>query len=352
MKIRSRAPLRIGLAGGGTDLPSYIQQYGGAVFNAAIGMYAYCTIIPTTDNKIKIYAYDNQNNLETDSVSHLDIDDDNTLILHKGIYNRIVKDYNGGKALSFIMSTSNDAPVGSGLGTSSTMVVAILEAYNRWLSLGLNDYQKAKLAYEIEREDLKLAGGMQDQYAAVFGGFNLMEFKADGSTIVNSLRLDKSRIDELECSLLLYYSGTSRKSANIQLELTKNILKDQITRTQQNKANTIDAMKELKKYAYLMKDCVLIGDYVGFSNCLKIAWENKKKTSSIVSNKDLENTINYALENGADSVKVSGAGGGGFLLIYCDPINRQKLICAMEKLQGKLYPVKFAKNGVESWVVD
>lgn len=352
MKIRSRAPLRIGLAGGGTDLPSYSDQYGGAVFNAAIGMYAYCTIIPTTDNMIKIYAYDNKNNLETESVPYLKIEDDNALILHKGIYNRIVKDYNGGKPLSFIMSTSNDAPIGSGLGTSSTMVVAILEAFNRWLSLGLNDYQKAKLAYEIEREDLKLAGGKQDQYAAVFGGFNLMEFNTDGSTIVNSLRLDKSRIDELECSLLLYYSGTSRKSADIQLELTKNILKDQISRTQQNKTNTMDAMKELKKYAYVMKDSVLVGDFESFSNCLKVAWENKKKTSSIVSNKDLEQTINYALENGADSVKVSGAGGGGFLMIYCDPFNRQKLIYAMEKLPGKLYPVKFAKNGAESWVVE
>ena len=181
MKIRSRAPLRIGLAGGGTDLPSYSDQFGGVVFNAAIGMYAYCTIIPTNDNRIKIISYDNKNDIDTESVPFLEIDDDNTLILHKGIYNRIVKDYNGGKPLSFVMSTSNDAPIGSGLGTSSTMVVAILEAYNKWLSLGLTDYQKAKLAYEIEREDLKLTGGKQDQYAAVFGGFNLMEFKTDGT---------------------------------------------------------------------------------------------------------------------------------------------------------------------------
>ena len=352
MKIRSRAPLRLGLAGGGTDLASYSNQFGGAVFNATIGMYAYCTIIPTNDNKIKIYAYDNKNNLETDSVPYLPIDDDNTLILHKGIYNRIVKDFNGGKPLSFIMSTSNDAPIGSGLGTSSTMVVAILEAYNRWLALGLNDYQKAQLAYEIEREDLNLAGGKQDQYAAVFGGFNLMEFKTDGSTIVNSLRLDKSRVNELECSILLYYSGTSRKSADVQKELAKNIINDQVQKTTEKKTSTIDAMKTLKEYAYIMKDCILVGNFEGFSNCLKIAWENKKKTSSIVSNKELEETINYAISNGADSVKVSGAGGGGFLMIYCDPINRQKLIYAMEKLPGKVYPVKFSKNGVESWVVE
>lgn len=352
MKIRSRAPLRLGLAGGGTDLASYSDKFGGAVFNATIGMYAYCTIIPTDNNKIEFYAYDNKNTLITDSVPYLEIDDDNTLILHKGVYNRIVKDFNNGKPLSFIMSTSNDAPIGSGLGTSSTMVVAILEAYNKWLGLGLNDYQKAKLAYEIERIDLKLAGGKQDQYAAVFGGFNLIEFRIDGTTIVNSLRLDKSRVEELECSLLLYYSGTSRKSAEVQKELAKNIINDQVQKTEEKKSSTIDAMKSLKEYAYLMKDCVLIGNFEGFSNCLKVAWEAKKKTSSIISNKSLEETINYAIENGADSVKVSGAGGGGFLMIYCDPMNRQKVINAMEKLPGKIYPVKFTKNGVESWVVD
>lgn len=352
MIIRSRAPLRIGFAGGGTDLPSYSNQFGGTVFNATIGMYAYCTIIPTDDNRIKIYAYDNENDLDTESVPYLRIDNDYTLILHKGIYNRIVKDYNNGKPLSFVMSTSNDAPIGSGLGTSSTMVVAILECYNRWLGLGLNDYQKAKLAYEIEREDLQLAGGKQDHYTAVFGGFNLMEFKTDGSVIVNSLRLDKSRVNELECSILLYYCGTSRKSADIQKKLANNIIKDQVTNTSDKTLITINAMKNLKQFAYDMKDYVLVGDFEGFSNCLKEGWENKKKTSSIVSNNELEEIINYALENGAESVKVSGAGGGGFLILYCKPINRQKLIYAMEKLSGKIYTAKFSKTGVESWVIN
>lgn len=352
MKIRSRAPLRIGLAGGGTDLAAYSDQYGGVVLNATIGMYAYCTIIPTNDNKIKIYAYDNKNTLETDSVPYLPIDDDNTLILHKGIYNRIVKDFNGGKPLSFIMSTSNDAPIGSGLGTSSTMVVAILEAYNKWLSLGLNDYQKAQLAYEIERIDLGLAGGKQDQYAAVFGGFNLIEFRKDTSVIVNPFRIDKGTKDELECAILLYYSGTDRKSADQQKELASNIIKDQSKNATKKESGTIDAMKKLKEYAYIMKDCVLIGDFKGFSNSLKIGWENKKKTSSIISNPQLEETINYALENGAESVKVSGAGGGGFIMFYCDPINRQKLIYALNKLPGTVYPVTFTDHGVESWIVD
>ena len=351
MEIRSRAPLRIGLAGGGTDLESYSNKFGGAVLNATIGMYAYCTIIPTNDNKIVIHSYDNKNNLEIESTSEIPYDGDN-LILHRGIYNRIVKDYNNGKPLSFIMSTSNDAPIGSGLGTSSTMVVAILEAFNRWLGLGLNDYQKAQLAYEIERIDLKLSGGKQDQYAAVFGGFNFMEFKTDSSVIVNSLRLQDARINEFECSLLLYYSGKSRKSADQQLVLSKNIITSQISNTEKQSNTTIDAMRNLKENAYHMKDYVLTGNMKAFANCLRVGWENKKKTSSIVSNKELEETINFALSNGCEAVKVSGAGGGGFLMLYCHPVNRQKLIDAMETLSGRVYPVRFSKAGVESWIVE
>lgn len=351
MKIRSRAPLRIGLAGGGTDLESYSNQFGGVVLNTTIGMYAYCTIIPTNDNMIRIYADDNHNNLETESVSYLPLQGDN-LILHRGVYNRIVKDYNGGKPLSFIMSTANDAPIGSGLGTSSTMVVAILEAFNRWLGLGLHDYDKARLAYEIEREDLRLAGGKQDQYAAVFGGFNYIEFKKDGGVIVNTLRLEKRIINELENSLLLYYSGHSRKSAEVQLELTNNIIKKQNENIHSKQNTTVDALSAIKDTASIMKDDILTGDMGSFAEALRKGWENKKRTSNIVSNEELERNIEFAMSHGAEAVKVSGAGGGGFLLLYVNPVNRQKLIKAMEELPGKVYPVSLYKYGVESWTLD
>lgn len=343
MNIRSRAPLRLGLAGGGTDLSSYSDIYGGAVFNATISMYAYCTLIPTDDGRIRITAYDNNNTLDTESVDHFDIVDEN-LILHKGVYNRIVRDFNGGKPLSFIMATSNDAPVGSGLGTSSTMVVAILEAFNRWLGLGLTDYQKAQLAYSIEREDLKLSGGKQDQYSAVFGGFNLMEFKTDGTTIVNPLRVEKSTINELECSLLLYYSGKSRSSAMI--------INEQIKNAKDKNVKTVDAMHKLKNCAYLMKDHILTSNIEGFAEILRETWEQKKKTSSIISNVELDETIRFAMENGAEAVKVSGAGGGGFLMLYCNPVNRQRLAEAMKTRNGRLFPVAFSKVGVESWVTE
>lgn len=342
MVIRSRAPLRIGLAGGGTDLTSYSNLHGGAVFNTTIGMYAYCTIIPTDDGRIKMIAYDNNNTLDCESVPYFEIVDEQ-LILHKGVYNRIVKDFNGGKPLSFIMSTSNDAPIGSGLGTSSTMVVAILECYNKWLNLGLNDYEKAYLAYDIERNDLKLSGGKQDQYSAVFGGFNFMEFNTDGSTIVNQLRIDQNIVEELECSLLLYYGGVSRSSAKI--------IDEQIKNTKNKNEKTITAMHQLKKNAYSLKDMLLVGDVKGFADIMRSSWESKKKTSSIITNVSLESTINYAMQNGAEAVKVSGAGGGGFLMFYCNPVNRQKLIDALKLLDGSVYPVNFCKTGVRSWII-
>jgi D-glycero-alpha-D-manno-heptose-7-phosphate kinase len=332
----------LGLAGGGTDLPSFFGKYGGAVFNATLGMYAYCSIIPANNGKIKFIAYDNSNTEDLDAAPRLDIDGEK-LILHKGVYNRIVKDYNGGKPLSFVMSTSNDAPIGSGLGTSSTMVVAILEAFNRWLGLGLNDYQTASLAYDIERVDLALSGGMQDQYAAVFGGFNLMEFRIDGQVIVNRLRMDKNVLNELECSLLLYYGGHSRNSAEI--------IKQQIKNTREKNEKTIDAMQRLRQGAYMMKDAVLTSDFAGFAGLLREMWEQKKRTSDIITDGALEKTIGHALSNGAEAVKVSGAGGGGFLMLYCDPMNRQKLQSALEELNGKAFPVKFTKSGAESWSV-
>ena len=340
--VRARAPLRIGLAGGGTDLANYSSIYGGAVFNATISMYSYCSIIPTNDNKIVFKAPDRNEEFIIESVPK--IDKGELLPLHRGVYNRIVRDYNNGKALSFIMSTSSDAPAGSGLGTSSTMVVAILEAFDKWLGIGLNAYEKANLAYEIERVDVGLSGGKQDQYCAVFGGFNLMEFKQDGTTVINPLRVERNIINELECSLLLFYNGRSRSSADI--------IRQQIKNTSGAINDSVEAMHELKKAAYDMKDSLLIRDFDSLSNLLNQSWESKKRTSDIVSNKELDSIIKYAKENGAKAIKVSGAGGGGFIMMICDPVDRQELFDALKYLNGVTFPVKFSKHGVESWIND
>ena len=205
MIIRSKAPLRIGIAGGGTDVSPYSDDYGGCVLNVTIDLFTYCSIIPTNNNVIKSLATDRKEFFSAKSKTKLIIDEN--LPIHKGIYNRIVKNFNL-SPLSFEMITYSDfKPAGSGLGTSSTLVVCIIKAFVEWLNLSLGDYEIAQLAFQIERIDLNFSGGKQDQYAATFGGFNFMEFNKDNHTIVNPLRVKTEIVNELEVFyfIILYW---------------------------------------------------------------------------------------------------------------------------------------------------
>jgi D-glycero-alpha-D-manno-heptose-7-phosphate kinase len=341
MIIRSKAPLRLGLAGGGTDIKTYYNLYGGFVLNATIDMYAYCIIEPTDNNRVVFRAADLDVTEEYASETKLPVS--NTLQLHSGIYNRIVADYDEGKPLSFTMTTYSDAPSGSGLGSSSTMVVAIIKAYTEWLNLPLGEYDIASLAYTIEREDLALAGGKQDQYAATFGGFNFMEFYQDGNVIVNPLRLKHWIRNELEASLVLYYTGVSRESASI--------IKKQIENTENKNTKSIESMHEVKKQAVLMKVALLKGDFANFSDCLKNGWDAKRKMAESISNFFLDDLYQYALDNGADSAKISGAGGGGFMMIYVDPCKRVSLIKALKKKNGLVFTPSFTEIGSQAWTL-
>jgi len=345
MIIRSKAPLRLGLAGGGTDIASYYNQFGGYVLNATIDMYAFCTIEPYNvdqkeEGKIQFTAADLGIAEEYDSIEKLPVSQ--ALPLHCGIYNRIIADYVK-KPLSFKMTTYSDAPAGSGLGSSSTMVVAIIKAYEEWLKLPLSEYDSAALAYKIEREDIGLAGGKQDQYAATFGGFNFMEFYENEKVIVNPLRLKKWIRNELESSLVLFYTGVSRESANI--------IKEQIKHTESGSQKNLESMHEMKKQAVLMKESLLKGDFSGFSSCLLKGWLAKKNAASSISNSFLDDLYQYAISNGAESAKISGAGGGGFMMIYCDPCRRIALIKALKQKEGMVLTPSFTEIGTQAWTI-
>lgn len=339
MIIRSKTPLRLGLAGGGTDVSPFCDEYGGCVLNVTINMYSYCTLTPTNDNKITFIAPDRKERIVFDSQEILPID--KGLPLHCGVYNRIVKNYNESKPLSFIMTTYSDAPAGSGLGTSSTMVVTILKAFQEWLNIPLGDYDLASLAYDIERNDLKFAGGKQDQYAATFGGLNYMEFY-DNRVIVNPLRMKKWIKNEMQNSIVLYYTGTSRDSGKI--------IQEQKKATQNTKS--LDAMMRIKQQTLLMKECILKGNFEGVADCLHQNWIEKKKTASIISNSQIESTYNFIMENGGKAAKISGAGGGGFMIIWCDPQKRYDLIHALKNRQeGKTKVVDFVEYGTQAWTI-
>ena len=340
MLIRSRAPLRLGLAGGGTDVSPYSDIYGGAILNATISMYAYATIEPKDNGKIVLNSIDGGKKLEFETTEQLNID--GQLDLLKGVYNRIVKDFIK-KPLSFELSTYVDAPPGSGLGSSSTLVVAIIGAFTEWLNLPLGEYEIAHLAYEIEREDLKMAGGKQDQYAATFGGFNFMEFYANDKVIVNPLRIKPEVINELQLNLVLYYTGTSR--------LSSKIIEAQVKNVNKKREKSIDAMHRLKEQAIMMKEAILKGELNKIGEILDFGWQYKKQMAEGITNPLIDEIYETAKKAGATGGKISGAGGGGFMMFYCPKNTRYKVIEALQKFGGEFREFQFTKYGLETWRV-
>jgi D-glycero-alpha-D-manno-heptose-7-phosphate kinase len=342
MIYRSKAPLRLGLGGGGSDVSPYSDLYGGAVLNATIDQYAYCTIEETNTDSIVIHAADLDLKKRYPSLLNLPID--GHLDLQKGVYNRVIKEFGIKKPLSFNLTTYCDAPPGSGLGSSSTMVVAVLKAFTEWLNLPLGDYDMAYLAYQIERIDLGFRGGKQDQYAATFGGFNFIEFFKDDRVIVNPLRMKRWIVDELEVSMVLFYTGASRSSDKIIREQQKN------TRT--GKKLQIEATYRIKQNSYVMKDLLLKGDIIQFAKTLGKEWENKKKMASSITNKSIEKVYETAIKSGAYGGKVSGAGGGGFMFFTVDPLKRLNLINALNRFNGKVLNFHFSENGCQGWKIN
>lgn len=340
MIIRSKAPLRLGLAGGGSDVSPYSDIYGGLILNATINLYAYCTIEETQDDTITINAYDANCHKAYPKRKYLEIDGDASLI--KGVYNRVIKDFNL-DAMSFKITTYNDAPAGSGLGTSSTMVVCILKAFIEWQNLPLGDYEISKLAYEIERKDLGLSGGKQDQYAAAFGGFNYMEFLPNDIVIVNPLKIKRWIIDELEASILLFFTGKSRSSAAIIEEQKKN--------TSDGNNDAIEAMHKIKQSAVDMKLAILKGDIDSFANIIREGWENKKKMANNITNPIIQEVMDTAIAAGAKAGKVSGAGGGGFIMFVVEPTRKKEVEMALKKLNGFVMPFQFSDGGAHGWKI-
>lgn len=338
MQIRSKAPLRLGLSGGGTDLDSYCDLHTGYVLNCTISLYVHCTIEERDDDKIILEASDLGHTLELNSQEVLELNGD--MDLFKGVYNRIVKDYTH-RPLSFHISTYSDVASGSGLGGSSTLVVAMIKAFSEWLNLPLGEYDIARLAFDIEREDIGIIGGAQDQYAATFGGFNFMEFYAKKRVIVNPLRIKNWIIDELEASIVLYFTNITRQASQIEEE-KKSLL---------NEEKALAAMHEVKEDAILMKEVLLKGDISTFAKILGKSWEAKKRVSHSISNNEIDKIYNIAMKNHAYSGKVSGAGGGGFMFFMVDPRKKLHLINTLNKEQGTVINFEFIKTGIKGWKV-
>lgn len=336
--FRSRAPLRIGLAGGGTDVSPYSDIYGGAVLNATISLFAFANIALTEDEKITFEAKDFE---VSESYSTKEaIPEGGRLNLLKGVYKRIQKDFpfehNG-----FQLITNVEAPPGSGLGSSSTLVVAIIGAFVEMLNLPLGEYDIAQYAYEIERVDLHLAGGKQDQYSATFGGFNYMEFYANNKTIVNPLRIRTAYLHELENNILLFYTSTSRESATI--------IEQQVANVHSKVEKSVEAMHQLKAQAIKMKEALLKGEFYKIGEISDIGFKYKKQMAEKISNSMLDEIYETAKTAGATGGKISGAGGGGFMMFYCPGNTRFDVMNALSLYEGSFLNFTFTKHGLTHW---
>lgn len=337
--IRARAPLRLGLAGGGTDVSPYCDTHGGYVLNATIDRYAYAIIKLINEPIVRFAATDQKTEVAESTSNSLKLD--GKLNLHKAVYNHIIQNYNNGVPIPLELSTFCDAPTGSGLGSSSTLVVAMIKAFIELLNIPLDDYAIAHLAYKIERIDCGLQGGRQDQYSATFGGFNFMEFYADERAVINPLRIKNWIICELEASLVLFYTGVSRESAKI--------IADQSSNVKTGSIDAIEAMHGLKREALAMKECLLKGDFNGLVESMQQGWESKKRSAKTVSTPHIEEIYNAAIEAGALAGKVSGAGGGGFMMFFVPTENRMNVIRALNKFDGQVSNCHFTKNGTQAW---
>ena len=337
MLIRAKAPLRISFAGGGTDVPPYPEKEGGCVLNATINKYAYGTLRPREDNQIKIESLDFGISVNYDVDEELIYDGKLDLV------KAAIKKLEGQDSTGFDLFLHSDAPPGTGLGSSSTVMVALVGLLKEFKNMPLTDYEIANLAYIIERKELGIKGGLQDQYAATFGGFNFIEFLKD-RVIVNPLKISQDVINELEHNLLLCYTGRTRLSARI--------IEDQVSRYKHREEETLLAMRNLKGIAVEMKNALLRRRLNEFGELLHYAWENKKRMSDKISNPEIEEMYEEARKAGALGGKISGAGGGGYMLLYCQFERKHKVAERLKKMGGTIVDFAFDPYGLQTWRVD
>lgn len=332
---RAKAPLRVSFAGGGTDVTPFPEQEGGLVLSAAINRYAHGIMRPRTDGRVSLESLDLGTALEYGA--HDTIEYDGQLDLVKAAIRRVAQ-LDEARGIDLFLNTA--APPGSGLGASSALMVSLIGLLRDFHRLTLSDYEIAELAWEVERLDLGLKGGLQDQYAATFGGFNFIEFHSDG-VIVNPLRIPRTTVDELEANLLLCFTGTTRAGDHI--------IEDQTNRYQAMDRDTLEGLRVQKELAVAMKDALLRSQLTVFGELLGAAWEYKKKMSPRISTPLVDEAYQEAINHGAIGGKITGAGGGGFMLFYCRPGARHRVAARLRELGLRETEFAFEPEGLRSW---
>tara|TARA_Y100001970_G_scaffold2704_1_gene3182 strand:+ start:33712 stop:35094 length:1383 start_codon:yes stop_codon:yes gene_type:complete len=329
--IRARAPVRVSYSGGGTDMSNYINKYSSFVLSSTINKYCTSSIIMRDDSEIHINSKDLDLKYSAKNIHEIKYGDKLDLI--KAAIKIMQPDY------GFDIETYAEFDPGTGLGGSSAVVVSVLGALNYFRNdKQLDIYQIADLAYQVERIEMDIYGGWQDQYATTFGGFSWIEFRKD-EVLVNPLKLQRNTLLELEYNLMLFKLGSSRSSSRIQEKLIKKINK-----------NILDAIfKDMNEISIKMKEAILKGKVKQFADLLHESWILKQKMNQSVSNKKIEDCYNICRKIGALGGKLLGAGQSGYLLIYSSPLYQKKIIRALEKKGVYQEPFKFSNIGLEVW---
>ena len=330
--FRARAPLRLSFCGGGTDVSPYPEEHGGMVLSATINQYAYASLRPRRDSRLTLASLDYDLVARYDHPRRMRFDGSLDLIKAAVKAMRVRRGAD--------LWVHSDAPPGSGLGSSSTLVVALLGVIGQWLERPQSGYEVAELAYRIERIDLGLSGGRQDQYAAAFGGFNFIEFHGD-STVVNPLRIRPDVLNELEYRLLLCYMGQTRQSAKI--------IDRQTASYRSGKKPVVQALHRLKIETLEMKKALLLGQVDAIGELLHQAWEYKKKLDAGISNSHVDRLYQLARREGAIGGKMPGAGGGGYFLLLTRFDRKHRVAAALEKHGGQVVPFQFERRGLLAW---
>lgn len=331
--VRARTPLRISFAGGGTDVPPFPENEGGAVLSATIDRYVFGALSSHAESHLSVESRDYGISVHIAPESGFQFD--GKLDLVKAAMKRVWREEDGGYGLLL----SSSAPPGSGLGSSSAIVVTVVALLNEHYGIAMGEYEMARLAAIIEREDMRIAGGLQDYYAAAFGGFNYIEF-AD-QVIVNPLRVREEIVGELEMNLLLCFTGATRRSDAI--------ISDQTSRYTRGEPDSLKGLREQKELAQSMKAALLRGHLDDFGWLLGQVWEAKKKMSPRISTETIDELYALAQRNGAIGGKVTGAGGGGYMLLYVDFKHRHRVVEALESRGVSCGGFSFAPHGARAW---
>ena len=320
-----RSPVRISFAGGGTDLPAYYEQFGGAVLSAAINKYFYTILGKRNDGRIQIISSDLRIFEAWRDIAALNIEGSGLEIPVA-----VLKDL--GRDVSIDLFLASEIPPGTGLGSSASVCVNLLKTITTYLHQPLSKHDLAERAFEIARGMLKRHVGKQDEYAAAFGGLNFIAFHSDGGTQVDALDVSPTVVQELQQNLMLFFTGSSHHSWTI--------LEEQEKSTRAHKGPAVEALHEVRALAERMRKTLERGDLSSFGSLLDEAWQAKKRVSHQISNSRIDQLYELARENGALGGKITGAGGGGFLLLYCEPARREFVRSALSS-QG-LHEMAFA----------